>query len=78
MFQEKLYVFGGSSNDPDAGGDLDAVQVYDPILDSWERLPEDLPTNRSWSAAAAGGDGIHVFGGFDIGNNRMDVHERVR
>jgi N-acetylneuraminic acid mutarotase len=77
VFVDKLYLFGGSSSDPGSGGNLSAVQVYDPVEDRWEELPS-MPTPRSWSAAAAVEDAIHVFGGFNTANTRIDVHERMR
>lgn len=72
----KLYVFGGSSSDPSAGGNLSAVHVFDPVANSWGVLPS-MPTNRSWSGAAATLDSIHVFGGFDVGNSAVTTAERM-
>jgi len=76
-FAEKVYLFGGASSDPGSGGDLVDVQVYDPNLDAWTELPV-MPTNRSWSAAAATETSIHVFGGFGLTNTRIDTHEEMR
>ena len=61
---EKLYLFGGSSEDDDEGGVLEKCMRFDPIANTWEPLP-DLPTPRSGAAAAAFGGEVWVVGGSD-------------
>ncbi len=71
----KLYVFGGSTNDPLTGGDLNTVQIYDPATDTWE-LGAAMPASRSWSAATVHAGKAYVFGGFDLTNQALDSNEQ--
>ena len=54
----KIYVIGGC----DWSTYLSTNEEYDPVLDTWVTKTE-MPTNRSWHAAAAVNDKIYVIGG---------------
>ena len=58
----KIYVFGGCQ----AGVILGDVDVYDPVTDTWNAAPADLPTPRAamYSVASKGGT-VYVLGGWD-------------
>jgi N-acetylneuraminic acid mutarotase len=77
VHNQKLYVFGGSSSDPATGGNLSDVQVYDPTGAFWNTLP-NMPTNRSWSAAATFDASVFVFGGFNVSNSAVAVNEELQ
>lgn len=57
----KLFVIGGRW---DGVGNLAALEVYDPVADTWERLP-DMPSRRGGLTAGATGGRIYVGGGED-------------
>jgi hypothetical protein len=60
----KIYVFGGCT----AFGFTNAVDVYDPVTDSWSTVPADMPTARAAMYAAGGkGNRIYVIGGWNGG-----------
>lgn len=58
----KIYVFGGCTGSVFAV--TGAVDVYDPVTDSWSAAPADLPTARSsiYAVGAKGGT-VFVIGG---------------
>ncbi len=60
----KIYVFGGCS-----GGFpifTNAVDVYDPVTDTWSSAPADMPTARAGMyGVATKGDAVYVIGGWD-------------
>jgi N-acetylneuraminic acid mutarotase len=59
----KIYVFGGF----DANGIvMNDVDVYDPVTDTWDTAPADMPTARgALYAVGIKGDIIFVIGGWD-------------
>jgi N-acetylneuraminic acid mutarotase len=56
----KLYVIGGRT----AGmvANVDANEVYDPVVDKWNIL-ESMPSKRGGLTSAAANETIYVFGG---------------
>ncbi len=57
----RIYVIGGFEGD---GSPSDAVEVYDPVTDSWTQAPP-LPEPRHHAAATASFDGkLYVVGGY--------------
>ncbi|MGE3166798.1 MAG: Kelch repeat-containing protein [Planctomycetota bacterium] len=69
-----LWVLGGSTLDPNTGGNLSALQVYDPATQAWS-LGESMPTCRSWATAVLLDDRVHVLGGLDSMNAARATHE---
>ncbi len=74
-YNGKMYIFGG---DKQSGNNIwtftKLVQVYDPVSDSWEQLP-DMPVYKENHGVAVIEDKIFLIGGF-IGNNvtsRVDI-----
>jgi N-acetylneuraminic acid mutarotase len=59
----RLIAIGGRK-----GGQIGAVEAYDPATDAWTSLP-DLPTPRGGSATGLIDRVIHVAGGEDLNNN---------
>ena len=62
----KLYAVGGRWGD---GGNLAAVEIYDPVAGTWTRGP-DLPTPRSGLTAGVLDGQIHVTGGESLSLGR--------
>ncbi|MGA2031608.1 MAG: kelch repeat-containing protein [Thermoguttaceae bacterium] len=60
VVDNKLYLFGGFTEDLDASNQLD---VYDPVSDSWTRK-KDMPTRLTHLNPAIDGDAIWFAGGF--------------
>ena len=68
-FDSKFYVIGGQG----AAGLLDVTEVYDPLLDQWERKTP-CPTSFQWATLTVSSGKLLVFGGenpLPIG----DVHQ---
>ncbi|GAB4352742.1 MAG: kelch repeat-containing protein [Methylohalobius crimeensis] len=67
VLDKKIYVIGGFS--PLGLSNLlklsvtDVVEVYDPAVDRWEKVPP-LPESRHHAAAVSTGGRLFVFGGF--------------
>lgn len=58
----KIYVFGGCRG---FGVFLNAVDVYDPVTNTWSASPADMPTARaSMYSVATKGNTVYVIGGF--------------
>jgi N-acetylneuraminic acid mutarotase len=59
----KIYVFGGCTTQFDI---TNAVDVYDPVTDTWSSAPADMPTRRAgmYGVASKGGT-VYVIGGWD-------------
>ncbi|MGR9073331.1 MAG: Kelch repeat-containing protein [Gammaproteobacteria bacterium] len=55
----KIYVFGGCNG----SGDIDDVDVYNPITDSWSSDPADLSVPRSSLMSGKKGRYVYVMGG---------------
>ncbi|MQR02141.1 YjhT family mutarotase [Glaciimonas soli] len=64
----KIYVFGGAGrvNPQSSLAQFDFVHCYDPLSDSWAKLPTRLPVGML-GASAISADGVHVlvFGGYN-------------
>jgi N-acetylneuraminic acid mutarotase len=63
-FDQRLFVIGGQTYEPDYGKyiSLSSVEVYDPASDTWEyRTP--MPTKRNHGAAVVVDSLIYVIGG---------------
>ncbi|XP_078621448.1 kelch-like protein 26 [Branchiostoma floridae x Branchiostoma japonicum] len=71
----KLYVFGGTTFDPDIISWRFAVnsECYDVTEDVWTEIPP-IPSPRSFFGALACGDQIYVVGGTRDGVGLMTVH----
>jgi N-acetylneuraminic acid mutarotase len=59
----KLYVVGGRT--AGMAANVDANEVYDPIKDSWTKMPP-MPSKRGGLTSAAIYETIHVFGGEEL------------
>jgi len=70
----ELWVIGGSTLDPNTGGNLSSIQVYDPVAQSWS-VVGDMPSCRSWATAELIGDAVHVIGGLGPTNFAVPAHE---
>ena len=60
LFRGDIAVVGGYLAD---GSSADDVDLYDPVSDSWSRLP-DLPVEVNHAAAASAGGRLYVVGGY--------------
>jgi hypothetical protein len=60
-YQDKIYVFGGITQEP-SPGTLDDVEVYDPAKQTWEQLTP-MPTPRQFPAICNIGDIVYILGG---------------
>jgi N-acetylneuraminic acid mutarotase len=58
VLNDKLYVFGGGRR----GMSVADASVYDPMGDTWTKLP-DMPTRKEHCAAGAIGGKIYIAGG---------------
>jgi N-acetylneuraminic acid mutarotase len=58
-----FYILGGTSSE---GSAANSVRRYDPVGNTWTS-PTRLPSSRYWSAAAAVGNELFIFGG--VGGN---------
>jgi uncharacterized repeat protein (TIGR01451 family) len=67
-YDGKLYVVGGYNNNMLADG-----EVYDPLVDTWQDLP-DLPTGRTALVAAVLNGELHAIGGHSFAYGRMADH----
>ena len=63
VVNKKIYAIGGASSWQTGGQALSAVEVYDPITDSWVKKA-DLPIPRSTLTASAVDGKIYVIGGW--------------
>lgn len=61
----RIFAAGGEGNPGRPDFVFPHVEAYDPLLDSWGRLP-DLPTPRHGMGAAAVGDAVIVPGGATV------------
>ena len=67
-YNGKVYVVGGYNN-----GMLKDVEVYDPVTDTWQMLP-DLPRERAGVAVALVNGDLHAIGGFSDSYGNMADH----
>jgi N-acetylneuraminic acid mutarotase len=58
----RIYVFGGEGNTDDPRGIFHEAEVYDPVTDTWEALP-DMNVPRHGFGAAVIGDRMYMPGG---------------
>lgn len=58
---EKIYIIGGSNGDDSY---LNTVEVYDPVLDTWESKAK-MPTARDGIASSEVNGKIYVIGGYN-------------
>lgn len=69
VVNNKIYVIGGFN-----GVTLATVEVYDPLTDNWQSLP-DMTSARNGPACAAVNGKIYVIGGADASGTMLDVVE---
>jgi N-acetylneuraminic acid mutarotase len=72
----KIYVFGGYRRNfgADGNGDLNTVQIYDPIANTWT-VNHSMPADLEWSSAALGSNRkIYFMGGW---NSSSGISTRV-
>ena len=65
----KIYAVGGSTDPTTPGGKVATVEVYDPIIDTWQ-IKSDLPFINVYMAACTVNGKIYAIGG-------MDAHQRA-
>jgi hypothetical protein len=72
----KIYVFGGCTGSVVAV--TNAVDVYDPVSDTWSTAPADMPTARSsiYAVGAKGGT-VYVIGG-QAGGLQLTTNEAYK
>jgi N-acetylneuraminic acid mutarotase len=59
----KIYVIGGTESTSPLGPSVGTMEVYDPILDSWDTTKEPMPTARVEFVACAVNGKIYAIGG---------------
>lgn len=67
----RIWILGGMTGD--RGNRLDSIEVYDPDTKRWRVRDETLPESLASFEAAAVGEEIFVFGGFDRSSRPSDV-----
>ena len=75
----KIYVIGGTKGHTISGGELDVVEVYNPLTDTWETKTPMLVARRA-SACGVIGNKIYVAGGsptswWGSNTNKLDVYD---
>ena len=69
----KIYVIGGR----DSTMILDAVEIYDPLTETWDTTAAPLPTPRCFAGSAVCNDKIYIIGGMrDLYGYATDLVER--
>jgi len=58
-----IYVIGGIVSTSSTGPSVGTMEVYDPILDSWDTTKTDMPTSRVEFGACAVNGKIYAIGG---------------
>jgi len=73
----KIYVIGGTESTSASGPSVGTMEVYDPILDSWDTTKAPMPTSRVEFGACAVNGKIYAIGGtpFHIGSALGTVEE---
>jgi N-acetylneuraminic acid mutarotase len=59
----KIYVMGGTESTSSTGPSFGTIEVYDPILDSWDITKADMPASRVEFCVCAVNGKIYVIGG---------------
>ncbi len=59
----KIYVIGGTESTSSTGPSVGTMEVYDPILDSWDTTKAPMPTSRVEFGACAVNGKIYTIGG---------------
>lgn len=75
--EKKIYIFGGHNKD---GNQLDTVDVYDTINNSWNTLETKMPVPRTGCKAVVRNGKINIIGGLGAGNSflpNIDVFDPV-
>lgn len=69
----KIYVFGGETEDYIWGtyGGSDLIQEYNPETNTWQKMEEGMPFNRSGSKGQKVGDYFYLIGGEDGEGHRL-------
>jgi Kelch motif protein len=72
----KVYVFGGCRTQASILHDVD---VYDPVTDTWDTSPADMPTARAGMYAVANKGGtVYVIGGWDGVGTGLNTNEAYK
>ena len=72
VFENKIYIFGGSTPD----GESASTYVYDPVSDNWNQIPS-MPTTRFNAGTTVVGDKIIISGGLvnSTPTDRVDIYD---
>jgi N-acetylneuraminic acid mutarotase len=65
VYEGRVIVVGGEGNEAVGSGVFPDVEAYDPVTDTWERLPA-MRTPRHGTSAAVVGGALWVPGGADV------------
>jgi N-acetylneuraminic acid mutarotase len=67
-----IWIIGGLSTSS-IGSVIGAVDLFDPVLNTWYASVTTLPTPVSFAAASSSNGNLYVIGGFDSGGNVLSA-----